>query len=83
VLTGHQAPGLGVMAAVKHVEQSTPRPAATVGVELKKLDLAVERVLEVRLPSARENNFAPDEMTRHDAQRAAPPHEPPRATAIA
>ena len=82
VLTGNKAPGLGVMAAVKQVALPQPLPPATSGLELKKIDLAVERLVEVRRPTAREKEFVMHTVMPREAWRDAPPHEPPRGTAM-
>lgn len=57
VLTGKEAPGLGLLAAVKGAARPAPLPVAPAELELKKLDLAVERTVEVRRPVADRNNF--------------------------
>ncbi len=78
ILTGHQAPGLGIKAAVKDIALPQTPPAVAAGVELKKIDLAVEGGIKVRRPVAAEKNFVVDVVTRAGAGRGAPPHEPPR-----
>jgi hypothetical protein len=82
VLTGHQAPGLGVMAAVKDVTLPKPLPATPAGVELKKIDLTIERIVEMRRPATNENDFVVQPQAWPKARREAPPREPPRVTAI-
>jgi hypothetical protein len=78
VLTGHEAPGLGVMAAVKDLPPSTTQPVVPAGVELKKLDLAVEWAIKAARPAAGAKDFVVRVLSVPDARREPPPHEPPR-----
>ena len=82
VLTGNQAPGLGLMAAIKDTPQRAPLPAVPTEIKLKKLDLAVERAAEVRLPIARENGFVMSALVWPEARREPPPQQPPRISAM-
>jgi hypothetical protein len=81
VLTGHQAPGLGVLAAVKDLPAPAPAAPAPAEIELKKLDLALERGTEVRPPEPQAGFFFARLAEWRDARREPPPHEPPRTNA--
>ena len=82
VLTGNEAPGLGLMVAVKNTPKRAALPAVPTEIESKKLDLAVERTVEVRPPIARENSFLMGALVGPEALREPPPHQPPRISAM-
>ena len=80
VLTGAEAP-----VAFAAAPDTTVRPFAPpvpADATLKKIELAVERTVEV-LPSAvREKMRVARAMALPEPRRAAPPHEPPRARLV-
>jgi hypothetical protein len=81
VLTGNATPGSGVMAAVKDMAQPQPSPAVPAGLEVKKIDLAVEWSIEVQ-SVALETDFFVRPAGWCQPSREAPPHEPPRDVVI-
>ena len=79
VLAGQETPG--VLDAVKDLPPAPP-PALPAEIEFKKLDLALERTVEVWHPAMPDKDFPPTVIALNGAWRAAPPHEPPRMGAI-
>ncbi|MFM8336056.1 MAG: hypothetical protein ACKODK_10870 [Opitutaceae bacterium] len=80
LLTGNETPGLGVMAAVKDMTPVQPSPPPLGGLEVKKIDLAVEGSVEVPTVT-RETRILIRPVVWSQSWREAPPHEPPRESA--